>query len=64
MGVTVDNQVGADPVHRLGQQVAPKERIDLEPLTLQGPLDRRIVQQDDPAFCLDLGQRLLQPGRQ
>ncbi len=47
MRVTVEDQVGPRVVDGLGQQVAAKEGVDLQPLALEGRLDRRVMQEGD-----------------
>ena len=47
MGVAVQNEICAGVIDGLRHQVAPEERIDLQSLTFQRRLDRRIVQQRD-----------------
>ena len=47
VGVAVHGQVRAPGVDGLGQQVAAEERVDLQPLTDERLLDRRVVRQGD-----------------
>ena len=47
MSMSVQHQVGAGTVYRRSEQVAAEERVNLEPLTLEGALDRGVVQQND-----------------
>ena len=63
MGVAVEREIGAGAVDRLGQQVAPQEGIDLEPLALERVGRRAVMQLRHPGvavLAVEARQRLAQ----